>query len=227
LSKILSVLMLFAVSLYSDNLKYIVDAGLFGNLANINLTYNSSKTKYSAIMEIRPKGLVKLRASRILDRRTSRGFIKNGQYYSTLYEVVKTYKGNKKVRRIYSFDYKNKRVTKHYTVWQNGKKITDTKTKLPYFSSNDLLNMYHNIVYYAKNAKRGTYKISAVGAENDGGKIKFSILSKNSIKMYINNSNFSKGKGVLIFDVAASGISDLGKVMRIKMLGSAKLKRIK
>jgi len=226
LRRVIVVFFLLLVSLNGANLKYVIDGGIFGTLANIDIDYHVGKSSYSVAVEIRLAGLAKLKAKRIIDHRVSKGFIKNGKYYSQYYKVEKRYRDNKKVQRVYSFNYRKKVVTKHYTVWQNGKKLIDTKTKLPYFSTNDLLNLYHNIVNYSRIGKNGTYYMTAVGAENDGGKVKFSISPK-KIKMHINNSNFSKGKGVLTFDIDSSGIANLGTVDGIRILGSAKLKQIK
>ena len=238
MKKILFVITAFNIFLYAQ-LNYSVKASLLGEIAKVNITSNIKNKRYTLQLKLTTTGIAKMMSGSRKEIYKSKGRIKDGSYYADVFTVKQTFK-NKKYFKKYTFDYKKHKIKKVYQKWENGK-LTSTTTKyLKYFSHNDLLTLYHNILQFKKSNKNGHYRISAAGAERGGSSILFElpndtktkkVLKKLSVKnasammLDIRRSYLSKGRGTMIFAIAKNGIAKKVTMNHVKMVGSLSIYR--
>ncbi|NPA28220.1 MAG: DUF3108 domain-containing protein [Epsilonproteobacteria bacterium] len=218
---------------FGASLKYKVYAPLFGEIGEVNIQYSTTPKSYSIDANLRTYGFAKTLSGNRAESYSSTGFIKNNNYYSNKFAQHLTYK-NKKSYLEYVFDYKNKKVIKKRKKWVDGKIKTNYSKPLPYFTYNDLLNSYHNIVTNLKGKPAGVYRMKVAGMEKYGGDLLIKIPSKKvqqkeakSMKVdgggwvfhIVTKKRILKSKsGEIIFVVGDDGIAKAVRVIDIPIV---------
>jgi len=233
-------LMLVNLSLYAQ-LHYVARGTLVGKMIDVKVNASANNKRYSIRIDMQTMGMIKLMTGGQIEHHSSYGSVRNGEYYAKEYKIDKTYKKIHYIRR-YLFDYRNKKITKISMKWKEGKKLYETKEILKYFTHNDILTLYHNVLRFKKSHKPGSYSLTLAGAEKEGGKLKFVLpgstaLTKEQsklgmkqaevIKVFMYRSFLSGGKGSLTFGIDKNGIAEKIILDSVKMLGKVTLKRIR
>lgn len=241
MKKIAFILLFMFVSLHAG-LEYSVNAPLLGKIATLKITNKYNKHRYTIKITLIATGVGKSMTGGLIEYHTSKGTVKRGVMFAKEYTIEKYYEDIKYLKK-YSFNYSNKKIKKTFKKWKSGKIIREEGKELSYFSTNDMLTTYHNIMKYKKKKKAGEYSISVAGAERIGGKLRFVIPDKNqkrkmldkldvnleyeAMKLFLGRSYFKNGKGNLIFAIAKNGIAKKITLNNIKLFGTVTLKRIK
>lgn len=229
--KISFIWIFFFFIMYADS-HYVAEGSFVGGVADIRVYHSEVPEVYTIKLEIGAIGLAKALSGNQREVHSSKGNIKRGEYYAREYTITKWYK-NIKYRKEYLFDYRRKKITKFLTKWKKGKKIYSRKETLKYFTHNDMLTLYHNILHFKKKHKSGKYTITLAGAEHYGGKVTFGLAGRREKKgvdvltLDIRNNAFTKGKGRLLFELSKDGSVSTGKLYDVKLLGTVTLKRIR
>ncbi len=217
-------------AVYADS-HYIARGSLVGGIADIKLHHRETSETYTTRLVISATGLAKTLSGNQKEIHISKGKVRHNEYYAGEYVVTKWHKNTKYLKR-YLFDYLHKKIRKFSTKWKNGKQVYSKKETLRYFSHNDMLTLYHNILHFKKRHKRGKYAITLAGAENHGGKVTFGFANGQDMKgadtltLDINNSAFAKGKGRLLFEIGSDSSVITGELRGVKLLGTVTLKRL-
>ena len=238
--KKLSLLLLLS-SLMHAQITYIAKASLIGEIGRVFISEKKDKKHYQIDVEIKATGLAKSMSGNLVEHHTSKGFIKKGEYYAQKYRIQKRTK-NKRYFKEYTFDYKRKKITKISKKWKEEKLSYTHKSTLKYFSQNDLLTLYHNIIHFKADGKRGQYTIKSAGAEQGDSKLRFTLYSKKQnkkmlqemgmaqdgdvLKLFMKRGFFSDGKGSLTFFMDNKEVTRKAVLKSVKILGTVTAKRV-
>jgi len=239
--RVLLIISFLFVSIDAE-LLYHVNASLLGKIGEVRVTSKQSKHSYSIKLDIKTTGIARRMSGNLLEHHSSKGYIKNGQFYAREYTVSKSYEDMKYLKK-YKFDYSKKKIKKTLRKWQNGKLVRDSNSTLDYFSHNDIMTLYHNIRAFEKKNKAGAYSIWAAGAERVGGKSMFVLPtheqksamldemsldnSMQSIKLFLSRAYFSGSKGNIIFGIDKKGITKRATLNNLKLFGTVSIDRVK
>jgi len=148
MKKIMMISVLLFVSLHAGT-AYSARGTLVGEIVSIRENHQANSKHYNIDIDMRATGIAKSMSGNLKEHHSSRGTVKDGEFYAKEYKIDKSYKDIHYIRK-YQFDYKRKRITKISIKWKKGKKLYEEKKVLAYFAHNDLLTLYHNIMRFKK-----------------------------------------------------------------------------
>lgn len=225
--KIVLIILFWTVLLFGHEYQYDVKASLVGKVGEVKVKSNHTKNRYSISLSIKATGFAKSLSDNLVEKHSSRGTIKDGEYYSNEYKIVKSYKDIKYIKK-YTFDYKRKKIKKSFIKWKAGKKIYQKTVTLNYFCNNDVLTLYPNVIRFKKKHNSGRYSMKLAGAERYGNKLDFEMLKGGKkLEIRLHRSFFSGGVGVLDMDMDASDTVEYAKLKGVKLLGTMRLYPVK
>lgn len=218
---------------------YEVRTSMMGKVGEVDLQSSNDGSHYSITADIRATGIAKMVSKKLHYINKSEGFIKNGEYYATKYTLERN-RGSKKSIKIYTFDYKNKTITKHYKKWKKGKLVTNRKVQLGYFTHIDGLNVYPHIMKFKNSHPAGQYSVTSAGAEKIGGKVDFLISDKATtpsqlkhlgmktgsvIQIFAAKDFFKGGQGTLTFGIDENNVAQSIELKEVDTIGIITAKR--
>ena len=238
--KKISILLLLGGLIHAQ-ITYIAKASLIGEIGRVFVSEKKDKKHYQIDVEIKATGLAKSMSGNLVEHHTSIGFIKDGEYYAQKYRIQKQSK-NKRYFKEYTFDYKRKKITKVSKKWKAGKLSYARKKILKYFSQNDLLTLYHNILHFKAGGKQGQYTIKSAGAEQGDSKLRFTLYTQkksqemlhdigmsqrgDALNLFMKRGFFSGGKGSLTFFMDSNEVTQKAILKSVKILGTVTAKRV-
>jgi hypothetical protein len=241
MKKIIILLLLSIGSMFAQ-VTYIAKASLLGEIGRVTISEKKDKQHYQIDVKIKATGIAKSMSGNLVEHHISKGLIKKGEYYAQEYRIEKSSSGKRYLKR-YLFDYKQKKITKISKKWKKGKLLYSHKRSLKYFSQNDLLTIYHNIMLFGVGGKTGQYTIKSAGAEQGDKKLLFHLLDTRQrskilkdaglseegsvLKVFMRRGFFSDGKGSLAFLVDQEGVTQKAILKNVKLLGTVTAKRVK
>jgi len=221
---------------------YKVEFGIFGEIGIANAVLTKDEKSYVIDVELKATGLAKTLSGGRTEHHISKGHIEDGLMVSDLYQVIKSH-GSKTTNKIYRIDHENKKVTKTYKRWKDGKVDSDREETLDFYSKDDLLTLYFNLNHKIEDkTKHASYTFSAVGAENQEGKAEIVIPKKEEYSEYkesvgandnswyaraiIHQDIFSSDKGELMLRIGNDGITEKAVLKDLILFGDIRAKRI-
>jgi len=224
------------------DVKYEVSFGMFGKMGISKGHLETNGNQYTIYIDGEASGLAKTLSKNRKERHTSKGFIRNGIYYSEMYSVDIEY-GDKRKEKIYTIDYQTKKVTKVKKHYKNGKLVREENETLDFFGTNDLLTLYFNVDKLIKDkTKAGHYTFSAVGAEGQKGKVELYVPDTKQLSTYqktlgkgnfwyltaiIHQKIFSSNKGELLLAIGEDGVTQKAVLKDLIMFGDLVAERVK
>lgn len=216
----------------------------FGILGELGISHASLKTKgnhYTISISAKATGVARVLSQNREEIHTSKGFIKDGKYYSKMYSMEVEY-GDKRREVVYHINYKKKRVTKITKKYKDRQIVSQKKQILDFFSSNDLLTLYFNLPkLITKKSKSGRYVFHAVGAEKQKGEVEIYLPDTNEVKRYADTLGkgeylylqatvyqkiFSSTKGELMLAIGKDGIAQKAVLKDLILFGDLTATRI-
>ncbi|HIP61798.1 MAG TPA: hypothetical protein EYG98_04510 [Sulfurovum sp.] len=240
MKKILLMIFVLLGSMQAE-LVYSASTSLLGQIGEVKITSKYDKKNYYIKLDLKATGLAKSMSGGLVEHHLSKGFIKDGELHAREYSIEKFYKKNRYLKR-YIFDYKKKKIKKVMKKWKNGKLAYNYSKALGYFANNDILTLYPNIMRFKNKDKTGSYTIRAAGAEKEGSKLTFTLPDTKSaksilddldiddgeiVKLFLQRSFLSNGKGNLTFGIGEDGIVKKATLNKLKLFGTLTAKRIK
>ncbi len=222
--------------------EYKVSFGMFGQIgiAKAELTQNGSD--YTIDIHLDSTGVAKTLSRGRAERHISKGHIVGGIMVSDQYKVVRT-DSSKAVHKEYIVDHTNKKVTKIYKKFKNGKLIAEKKSVLDFYAANDLLTLYFNLEGLLKDKTTPyRYTFQAIGAERQDGKVSLVIPGPSELERYkktlgggadwyataiIHEKIFSSKEGELMLAVGKDGITQKAVLKDVIFFGDICAERIK
>ncbi len=224
------------------DVSYKVNFGILGQMGISDAHLETKGDKYTINIKIKATSLAKTLSKNRKERHISKGHIVNGMYISDSYSIFKNY-SDKRSEKTYIIDHTRKRVMMMHKKYKKGKLVKDKTSKLDYYSKNDLLTLYFNIVKLIKDKRRvGTYRFTAVGAERQKGTVKVYIPKDKELKGYkktlgegdywymtaiIYQKIFASNKGELMLAVGKDGVAEKAVLKDLIMFGDLVAERIK
>lgn len=222
--------------------EYKVKFGLLGELGVSHAHLETHGDQYMISIDAKATGIAKTISRDRKEKHVSKGFIKDGRYYTQTYTVSVEY-GGKKREKYYVVDYKKKKVTKHKKRYKNGKLLSETTKTLDFFSTDDLLTLYFNFPkLLAKNSKPGTYTFKAVGAERQVGTVELYLPQGKERKKYVKHLGkgadyyltaiihqkiFNSNRGELMIAIGKDGVAKKAVLKDLIMFGDLTAVRVK
>jgi len=241
---LISVALFLTISLQAETIKanYQVDFGIIGEIGIAEATLTKDEKSYVIDVELKATGIAKSLSGGRTERHISKGHIENGMMISDLYQVIKSH-GSKTTNKIYRIDHVNKKVTKTYKRWKNGKVDSDRNETLDFYSKDDLLTLYFNLNHKIEDKTTSkSYTFKAVGAEKQNGKAEIFIPKKDNVDEYkemlgknddswyaraiIHQDIFSSDKGELLLRIGNDGITEKAVLKDLIFFGDIRAKRI-
>jgi len=150
--------------------KFGLHSSLLGQFASTTATSSEKNGRYQIRLQVVSEGLINLLRGKRTEIYKSTGFVKGGKYYSQSFTVEKK---TSKLHSIieYRFDYKHKKIVRHFDLWENGTKIDHAVDTMKYFGHNDFLTIFHNALYKQPPTKGKRLTVVTAAAENSGGKV--------------------------------------------------------
>jgi hypothetical protein len=224
------------------DVSYKVSFGLFGKLGTSKAHLETKGNQYTISIHGEASGLAKTLSGNRKEHHTSKGFIRNGIYYSKRYRVEIEREDKRKIK-IYKFDYSKRKVTKIKKYYKKGKLVSKKSETLDFFSTNDLLTLYFNVGKLIKDkTKAGLYKFNAVGAEGQKGEVELYIPNTKQLPKYektlgkgsfwyftaiIHQDIFSSDRGELMIAVGEDGITQKAVLKDLILFGDLVAERVK
>jgi hypothetical protein len=221
---------------------YKVSFGMFGEMGISKAHLETKGNHYTISINGKASGLAKALSGNRKEYHTSKGYVRNGIYYSQMYSVNVEY-GEKRKEIIYTIDYNTKKVTKVKKKYKQGKLTSENSETLDFFCTNDLLTLYFNIGKLIKDKNQaGLYKFKAVGAEGQKGKVELIVPTKKQLPKYkktlgkgnfwyltaiIHQKIFSSNKGELMLAIGEDGVTQKAVLKDLVMFGDLVAKRVK
>jgi hypothetical protein len=238
-------LMLFLISALQAktiHAEYDVSYGIFGTIGTAKAKLEKSRKKYTIDIHLAATGMAKKLSGNRTERHVSKGHIAHGVLISDEYKVIRSYR-NTRVVKTYSIDHKRKRVLKYYKKYKDGKLVSEEKTRLAFYSKDDLLTLYFNLDRVLPDKHHpGIYHFKAVGAEKQKGKVTVVIPSKKDLPGFkhdledgaawyatviIHQKIFMSKEGRLQLAVGKDGITQTALLKDLILFGDIKAVRKK
>ena len=244
-SLMLSILWIFFVSFSSaqvTKIDYVGTFGVFGKVAMLKTKMTKKSSRYELVTDLEVHGIAKLILDNHEEQHISKGHVVNGLMVSDDY-TIKQNRGSKKVLKEYTFDHKQKKVTKRVRKWQKGKLVKDKKETLKFYARDDLLTLYFNLNNAIKDKKKGkSYLFRSAGLEKQDGKAYITIPDSTKLPVYkkdlgttalryakilIHQRNFRKKKGDILLSVAKDGFIEKAVIKDVLLYGDARIERVR
>lgn len=242
--KIIIYLFLLSVFIYAETIRasYHVSYGIFGKIGIAKAVLEKTDKTYSIDIKLSATGLAKLLSQGRSEQHTSKGHIKNNMLIADRYSVTKSH-AKTLMTKVYTFNHKNKSVSKEFKKYKKGKQTRHEKSVLTFYSPDDLLTLYFNLDSKIKDkTKPQTYNFKIVGAERQEGKVSIEIPKKLSLKEYkkvlgknaswyataiIHQKVFSSKEGRLMLGIDKDGICNQAVLKDVIFFGDIRAVRIK
>jgi len=227
--KVLLSILTLGATLFANSLHYDIKAPLLGKEGAVDINYYHSATQYEINVKFYTSGFAKKITGNRRGVYRSKGFVRSNRYKAKLSYDNTSYK-NKKREHTYRFNYTKRKITKTTKAWKDGKLIKNTTKVLNYFTYNDFLNSYHNIVAHLKNKPAGYYQLEVAGMEKYGKYLKVYIPPKAQQKkeakelgtknvwifhLFTKRKILGSKSGEMIFAVGEDGIAKVVRVLDI------------
>jgi len=150
---------------------YRIVSPLAGTLGTIRIDKREKGKHYRIDVEVQSRGLAALLTGDRREHYRSEGVVLRGVLKSRHLTLERQ---TKKKRQIdtYRIETVHKKVFRHRIRWKKGHMDENSTTTLPYYSEEDLLTLYFNVLPKIMNPKSGTHwEILTVGAEKIKGKV--------------------------------------------------------
>ncbi len=168
--------LLLLLSGCDGNGRFGLHSSMFGRMATVDATSSEKNGKYEIKLLVKSKGLINLARGKRTEIYKSHGFVRGGKYYSQYFIVEKV---TSKVHSIieYKFDYKHRKIVRHFTLWESGKITDKAVDTMKYFGHDDFLTIFHNALYQQTDTSGKRLTVITAAAENSGGKVPVYISS--------------------------------------------------
>ncbi len=161
-----------ALSGCNANGTFALHSSMTGTLAKAQASAKTSGNRYKIDIKVATQGIYNLLKGKRIEHYSSKGHIKNGKYYSDLF-VIERWKDGGKIHDLqeYRFDYKHRKVIRHYRKWFGKKLIENSSAKIPRFAHQDFLTVMHNALHKVSKTKSSRKTYIVAGSEETGGKV--------------------------------------------------------
>ena len=217
--------------------RFGLHSSLLGEFATAKAKVVETKSRYSIDLYVQSKGLLSWVRGDRFEHYQSKGHIRRGEYYADRFMVEKT---TKKIHSIitYTFDYRRKKIIRHFRLWENGKKSDEERLTMKYFGHNDFVTILHN----ALRSQQGTWrkKFVVAAADNTNGSVPvyvthdFALVKKWGgvkggvlVQMAVNKKIFNGGKGSMTFVLNPDKNLKYVIIKGLKVVGKVTAKPIK
>ena len=164
--------------------EYKVSFGVIGQIGIAKAELTQNGRDYTIDIHLDSTGIAKTLSRGRAERHISKGRIVGGVMVSDRYKVIRT-ESAKAVHKEYIVDHTNKKVTKIYKKFTNGKLISEKKSILNFYAANDLLTLYFNLNSLLKDKTAPhRYTFQAIGAERQDGKVSLIIPKPSDLERY-------------------------------------------
>jgi hypothetical protein len=150
--------------------RFGLHSSLLGQFATTTATSTEKGGRYNIKLRVVSEGLINLIKGKRTEIYKSHGFVRHGKYYSKSFVVEKKTSELHSIIE-YKFDYKKKRITRHFTLWKNGKKADQAVDVMKYFGHDDFLTIFHNTLYKQPKTNGKRFAVTTAAAENSAGKV--------------------------------------------------------
>ncbi len=221
---------------------YKVSFGVFGQIGTAKALLTQDTTRYTIDIRLDAAGVAKTLSRGRTERHISQGRTVDGAMRSDRYKVIRT-DNSKTVNKEYLIDHKNKKVTKIYKKFKNGKLISEKKSVLDFYAKNDLLTLYFNLEQILKDKTTPhRYTLQAVGAERQDGKVSLVIPELSDLGRYkktlgsgadwyataiIHEKIFLSKEGELMLSVGKDGVAQKAVLKDVIFFGDIRAERIR
>jgi hypothetical protein len=219
---------------------YDISYGIFGKLGKSKAIVKVTGDRYKISIKAKATGLANTLSGGRTEEYVSIGQYSNDKYIPQIFTTIKT-NGNEQSINIYNFDYKNRVITRNYSTYElNDKKWEHqggSVTNMDYFANEDLLTIFFNLKTYSLDLSKGkAYSLTALGANNNDGRIDIIAPTKSQLKdinsvmhnddkkiiVIINQKIFSSPKGELYISLRSDGICSSAILKDILLFGDIK-----
>jgi len=220
---------------------YDVSFGLLGKVGQSHAVLDVQHGRYRISIDMKASGMADSLSGHRREKHISEGVVKNGKLVARRYEVVRTYK-NKKVKKVYRFDPKKRKIFKIYEKYENNRRYAHQESVLPYYSEDDLLTLYFNLDRYINKRTPGHYRFKAAGAERQGGFVEVIVPTASQRGKYeedlgkgaawyataiIHQKLFTDNEGRLELAVGSDGITQKALIKDVALFGDVTAVRVK
>lgn len=176
-------LFLFSLSAQTIDAKFVVQFGIVGDVAKVNVLFEKEASRYKLDATLYTVGkIARMATDNLKERHISKGSVKAGLLITHMYQMIKTF-GKYKSNTVYTINHKTKEVHRLYQKWKNGKRIVNQKLILGYYAKDDLMTLFLNLSQYIKKKNHPkTYQFSVAGADRKQGRVDVRIPTKKRVK---------------------------------------------
>jgi len=229
----LILLMLFLSGCKGEG-QFGLHSSLVGGFATAKVRVIENKNRYTIDLYVRSKGLLSWVRGDRLEHYQSKGHIRHGEYYADRFMVEKT---TKKIHSIitYTFDYRHRKIIRHFRLWEKGKKTDEEKIVMPYFGHNDFVTILHNAQRKKGTKWRKDFIVAA--ADNSGGKVPVYVNHEAAmvqkwggeaggmlVQMAVQKHIFKAGRGSMTFVLNPDNTLKLLLIKGLKVVGNVTVK---
>jgi hypothetical protein len=242
--KLFMIILLFTLHIYAERItaSYHVSYGIFGKIGIAKAILEKKGNQYTIDIELSATGLAKFLSQGRTEHHTSKGHIRNKMLIADSYSVTKSH-AKTLMTKVYTFNHKNKSISKEFKKYKKGKQTRHEKSVLDFYSPDDLLTLYFNLDNKIRNkSKAHTYKFKTVGAEKQQGKVSIEVPKQTDLGKYkkvlgnnaswyataiIHQKVFSSKEGRLMLGIDKDGICNQAVLKDVIFFGDIRAVRIK
>ncbi len=219
-----------------------VEFGIIGEIGIANAILTRDDTYYEINVKLKATGIAKTLSRGREEHHISKGHIENGVMVADYYQITKSH-GSKMSNKLYSINHIDKKVTRTYKRWEDGKLTKDKEDTLAFYSKDDLLSLYFNLDKKISNKKEiKEYVFTAVGAEKQDGNVEVFIPTTSELadykkllgqdddswyaKVIVHQDIFSSDKGELLLRLGDDGITQKAVLKDLVFFGDIRAQRI-
>ena len=217
--------------------RFGLHSSLLGEFATASAKVVETKSHYTIDLYVKSKGLLSWARGSRLEHYQSKGHIRRGEYYADRFTVEKT---TKKIHSIitYTFDYRRKKIIRHFRLWNDGKKTDEERVTMKYFGHNDFVTILHNALHRKQNTWRKQFVVAA--ADNTNGKVPVYVTHDAAlvkkwggapggvlVQMAVNKKIFNGGRGSMTFVLNPDQNLKYVIIKGLKVVGKVTVKPIK
>jgi len=241
MKKIIWLIFIFTILMNASNYKYIVSSPLFGKLGVITVESYTSSRGYILKVKAKTEGMAIFLTKNRVERYLSKGHYNGKELVTDLFKINRYIKNKKEIDE-YHFDYHSHIVTKRRKRWKRGILKKDDTKSIKYFSSQDLVALYLNIIPKIIKSKKYKKSFLVIGAEKIGGKVtvyipnrkrekkelkKLDLKTAHIIIVTTSGKIFGKRGRELIMAIDDNGVLKASRLEALPIIGNIYIKRIK
>ena len=231
------IIFLIVILSYAFSMKatYIAKYGWFGKIGIATGYFDKNSTNYIIKTNAKLTGIAALLSHHLQTSYISIGKVKNNILYPKEYIYIRK-NSKKEVKTIFIFHKKYIQKIRYIN------KKLNSKSKLSYYTNQDVLSLYFNLPKFIKNYNK-SYIFYAIGGRHNDGKIEITFPKGNQLKKIKKVFNYTKGiyikanlynkifagdKGILYLVIDPSNWVTLkGMVKHVLKIGNLKGKLVK